>query len=143
MPAGAGRSEAEWSCPNTGDGCNGILSLNDVHRGQRVITSSQLVYQPERDGEKTSQEEEEPATLRPLCCSSTIVSALACMFNLFLNKPPFSFRKEKEEKNHMISRSSDSNSAFEPQGVTFTLWQREIFALPTHKSKPLVFELVM
>lgn len=47
-PAGGGRSEAEWSCPNTGDGCNGILSLNDAHRGQRVITSSQLVYQPER-----------------------------------------------------------------------------------------------
>lgn len=63
VPAGAGRSEAEWSCPNTGDGCNGILSLNDVHRGQRVITSSQLVYQPERDGEKKSQEEGEPATL--------------------------------------------------------------------------------
>lgn len=101
MPAGAGRSEAEWSCPNTGDGCNGILSLNDVHRGQRVITSSQLVYQPERDGEKTSQEEEEPATLRPLCCSSPVASALACMFNLFLNKPPFSrlTRKEKEKKN--------------------------------------------
>lgn len=100
MPAGAGRSEAEWSCPNTGDGCNGILSLNDVHRGQRVITSSQLVYQPERDGEKKSQEEEEPATLRPLRCSSPIVSALACMFNLFLNKPPFSrlTLKEKEEK---------------------------------------------
>lgn len=61
VPAGAGRSEADWRCPNTGDGCNGILSLKDVHRGQRVITSSQLVYQPERDGEKKSQEEEERA----------------------------------------------------------------------------------
>lgn len=62
MPAGARRSEAEWNCPNIGDGCNGILSLNDVHRGQRVITSSQLVYQLKRDGEKKSQEEEELAT---------------------------------------------------------------------------------
>lgn len=69
MAAGVGRSEAEWSCPNTGDGCNRILSLNDTHPGQRVITSSQLVYQPERDGGKKSQEEE-PATSWPLCCSS-------------------------------------------------------------------------
>lgn len=72
MAAGVGRSEAEWSCPNTGDGCNGILSLNDVCRGQRVITSSQLVYQPERDGGQKSQEEEDPATSWPLCCSSSI-----------------------------------------------------------------------
>lgn len=72
MAAGVGRSEAEWSCPNTGDGCNGILSLNDVRRGQRVITSSQLVYQPERDGGQKSQEEEDPATSWPLCCSSSI-----------------------------------------------------------------------
>lgn len=72
MAAGVGRSEAEWSCPNTGDGCNGILSLNDVRRGQRVITSSQLVYQPERDGGQKSQQEEVPATSWPLCCSSSI-----------------------------------------------------------------------
>lgn len=79
--SGAWRSEEEWSCPNTGDGCNGILSLNDVHRGQRVITSSQLVYQPERDGEKKSQEED-PATSWPALLPFRVVSTVACVFHL-------------------------------------------------------------
>ena len=43
------RSEAEWGCLNTGDGCNRILSLNDGQQAEHAIASSQLV---EREEEK-------------------------------------------------------------------------------------------
>lgn len=50
--SGAQRSEAERSCLNTGDGCNGILTLNDGQRGENAITSSQPVHQSEREEEE-------------------------------------------------------------------------------------------
>lgn len=116
MPASAGRSEAEWSCPNTGDGCNGILSLNDVHRGQRVITSSQLVYQPERDGEKKSQE---AAGTGDFIASVLLFfhsfSVIACMCNLRLNKPSLivftSHPKTGEKTDHLIPPLLSSHEA--------------------------------
>lgn len=55
-PAGTRRSEPERSCLNTGNGCNGILSLNDVQWGRRVITSSQPVYQSERGRDREEEE---------------------------------------------------------------------------------------
>lgn len=129
--SGAWRSEEEWSCPNTGDGCNGILSLNDAHRGQRVITSSQLVYQPERDGEKKGQEED-PATSRPALLPFRVVSTLAWVFNLLPNElclMGFTSHHGSGAKGtkKVINRLSNSASAFTPRGVTFTLWRCEIF----------------
>lgn len=56
--SGAGRSEAERSCLNTGDGCKRILSLNDGQRGAHAITTSQPVYQSQREEEKRREAEE-------------------------------------------------------------------------------------
>lgn len=141
VPAGAGGSEAEWSCPNTGDGCNGILSLNDVHQGQRVITRSQLVYQPKRDGEKKSQEGNRP--LHSLC------AALLPQFQRWRARSektvsPFSRLTLRDKWNkHVINRSSDSTSAFEPQGVTFTLEQCDIFEFYSDGNKYSHFPSVL
>lgn len=51
-------SEAEWSCLNTGDGCNRIVGLNDGQRGEHAITSSQPVHQSEAEEENRSNASE-------------------------------------------------------------------------------------